>query len=79
MINSEKMENYVSTKQFRKGVRFHIRKMLILAENELKAVRNNKQLIVSELLNPILYLIFFMAGLRGMTGAVKVANYKNIF
>lgn len=64
--------NFVNTRTFRKGTRFHWAKTFILAENELKAVWHNKPLLVNALLNPILYLVFFMAGLRGMTGGILV-------
>lgn len=68
--------NFVNTRTFRKGTRFHWAKTFILAENELKAVWHNKPLLMNGFLNPILYLVFFMAGLRGMTGGILVNGTK---
>ncbi|MDY0405400.1 ABC transporter permease [Virgibacillus sp. 179-BFC.A HS] len=74
MKKSSTTLSYVTTKDFRNGVRFQWRKAFILAENELKAIRNNKPLLVNAFFNPILYLVFFMAGLRGMAGDIQIGN-----
>lgn len=75
VLNKQNLStSYVSTREFRKDVKFNWGKTIVLAGNELKAIRNNKSLLLNAFFNPVLYLVFFMAGLRGLTGNVKVAG-----